>query len=82
MTPDTRRFWQTKTFWAAVSSVLGVIGTSWAFAIEASPVARAIFATATGIAVIFEGVFVADRMTRVSGGKAAREETTRAERSW
>lgn len=67
--PDTRRWWQQKTTWAAVAGILAVVGSAWSFIIEASPYATAAFATVAGIATVLEGVFIADRVTRVSGGK-------------
>lgn len=69
MQSDTRPFWKTKTFWAAVTGILGVITTVWAFAIDGSPAVKAIFATIVGVAAILQGVFIADRIKRISGGK-------------
>ena len=67
VTPDERSWWQTKTFWTAVAGGLGVIATSWAFAVDASPLAKAILASLTGICGVLEGYFVAARVTRISG---------------
>lgn len=69
MVADERPWWRRKTTWAAITGCLGIIGTTWAFAIEADPIAKAVFATVAGIAVVLEGVFIAARVTRISGGK-------------
>ena len=76
--PDTRPFYRTKTFWTAVFGAVGVIGTAWSFAIDASPIAKALWATFTGLLAVLEVAFVGDRIKRVSGGKPTRKPTERA----
>ena len=68
VTPDERPWWQRKTTYAAIAGTLSVVGTAWAFAIDASPIAKAVLASLSGICGVLEGVFVAARITRISGG--------------
>ena len=58
-----RLFWQTKTFWAMVSTILGGLGTTWSFVLEAHVIAKATFVSLGVVSAALEVFFLADRVS-------------------
>lgn len=65
MEADTRKWWEKKTFWGAVS-----VACNAAIAAVTDGTARVVFTVLAAVSLALEGYFVADRCTLISGGKS------------